>query len=151
MRTRTVLLAVVLTVLALTTGCAKVEQALTPEPTVVTEEATVAAAAAPVLGDLPSDAPSDVPLWPESTVVESEVTKDSYGLTMITTDSYDDVVAGLAKGFGDAGWTVEKDESEEGGRVTVLTVTTDAYDGFVTITEIDDGTVQLDYALAFTE
>jgi hypothetical protein len=132
-------------------GCARLQEAFTPPPKVVTEEATVAVDGASVVGELSADTPSDLPIWPHATVVESVTTDDAYSLTLTTTDSFDDVLAGVAAGFEKAGWDVASEETSEGGRVAVLTVSTTGREGFITVTELEDLSVQLDYVLAATE
>jgi len=151
MRVRAAASITVALALLLVTGCTRLETALTPPPKVVTEEATVAVDGASVVGELSAETPEGLPLWPGGEVVESLSTEDSYSLTLTTGDPYDDVLAGVAAGFEAAGWEVASEESTEGGRVGVLTLTTQGQEGFVTITEIDSSSVQLDYVLVATE
>lgn len=147
------LLASILLAVALltVTGCTRLEKAFTPPPNVVTEEATVAADGAAVVGELSADTPQGLPIWPGAQVVESVSTDDSYSLTLTTSDPFDDVLAGVAAGFESAGWEVASEESTEGGRMAVLTVSSQGQEGFVTITEVDSASVQLDYVLVATE
>ncbi len=151
MRLRAVAVIALAFALLAVTGCARLDEALTPPPKVVTEEATVAADGASVVGELSADTPQGLPLWPGAQVVESVSTDDSYSLTMTTGDPYEDVLAGVAAGFEAAGWDVTSEESTEGGRVAVLTLATDGQEGFVTITEVDGALIQLDYVLVATE
>jgi len=153
MRVRSaVLLAVAVVALASATGCAALDKLLTPSPKVVTEEATVAVSGAPVVGELSADTPRDLPLWPEASVVESVATGDSYSLTLTTTDAYDDVVAGVATGFDRAGWDVATEDSgDDLGRMSVVTISSQGQEGFITVTELEGGTTQLDYAIVSTE
>lgn len=117
---------------------------------VVTQEATVAVDGAAVVGDLSPDTPAGLPIWPGATVVDSGAEGDAYSLTLTTTDSYDDVYAGVAAGFKDAGWGVESEETEEGGRMAVFTITTEGQEGFITITELAENSVQIDYVVVAT-
>jgi len=152
MRVRTVVLTVLAIVaLASAMGCTGLQEAFTPPPKVVTEEATVAVDGASVVGELAADTPENLPVWPDATVVESVTTDDAYSLTLTTADRFDDVLAGVAAGFEKAGWEVASEETSEGGRVAVLTVSTAGREGFITITELEDLSVQLDYVLAATE
>lgn len=130
------------------TGCARIEESLKPEPIVVTEEATAAVAAAPVAGELAEKTPSDLPLWPEATVVSSELNAGTYTLELTTGDPYEDVLNGVAAGFERAGWAVTvEDDGEVGLRTALLTVTSDKYDGIVTISEVDAENVGIEYLL----
>jgi len=146
---RAIALSVVTIVVALSTvGCKQLEQRFTPPPKVVTEEATVAVAAAQVSGELSADTPEGLPIWPGATVLESTGTEDAYGLTLQTSDPYDDVLAGVAAGFEQAGWTVAREQGDgEDASSVVLTVGNDAFDGFLTISRIETSTTQLDYVL----
>jgi len=138
--------------LVLATGCDQLEKRFTPPPKVVTEEATVAAGGALVEGELSEDAPEGLPMWPGATVTESTGTEDAYGLSLTTVDPFEDVLNGIAVGFEQAGWTVTRDEAgTEGTRSVMLTVSSDSMEGFVTLTEIGDGTTQVDYAVTRVE
>lgn len=130
-------------------GCAGVRERLTPAPSVVTEEATLAVSGAKVVGSLDAGTPGDLPLWPGAKVVESITTDDAYSLTLTTADEYADVLSGVAAGLEEAGWTVVSDESgEAGARAAVLQITRDTQEGFVTLTELEDGLCQIDYVIA---
>ncbi len=138
------------------TGCARVEQALAPEPTVVTIEATQAVPGADVNGELAEGLPADLPLWPGADVRSSTAASDAYTLALVTTEKFDDVVPGLAAGFERAGWEVMEelagDEGSEAGtasaspRATVLTVSGAAGGGIVTVTE-GEGAVLIEYVI----
>ncbi|MDZ4168591.1 MAG: hypothetical protein U1E26_02890 [Coriobacteriia bacterium] len=146
---RRVALVAVAALALVSSGCAQLEAAFTPEPNIVTVEATVAAPGAVVNGDLATWMPDGTPLWPGSDVVESQATKEAYSLTLSTSDAYADVLPGVAKGFEDAGWSVLSDEEgDEGSRTAVLTVSNDTHEGIVTLTENADGTVTTTYVLA---
>lgn len=152
MRSRRVLSACLILVAMLSlSGCTRLQAAFTPDPEVITEEATVAAAGAAVSGELSPDTPQGLPVWPGAEVIESISSEDSYSLTLSTSDPYDDVLPGMAAGFERAGWEVTSEESDEGGRIAVLSLNTEAQEGFVTITELEGGAVQLDYVLVTTE
>lgn len=152
MRSRRILLAcLALFVASSLVGCSSLQAALTPDPEVITEEATVAAAGATVSGELSPETPEGLPLWPGAEVIESVAAEDSYSLTLSTGDSYDDVLPGMAAGFERAGWEVTSEESNEGGRIAVLSLTAEGQEGFITITELESGAVQLDYVLVTTE
>lgn len=135
-----------------TTGCRGLEERFTPPPKVVTEEATVAADGASVVGDLSEQTPEGLPLWPGATVTESIGTEDAYGLSLTTTDPYGDVLSGVAVGFENAGWAVAKDASStETTGSALLSVSSEGFGGFVTITDIGDGTTQIDYTITAAE
>ncbi len=131
------------------TGCASLEKRLTPEPTTVTQEATRAISGASVTGELAETTPNGLPLWPGAKVIESDTTEDAYGLSLQTADAFDDVLNGVAVGFEEAGWKVEKEVSgEQGARAAALLVSRDAEEGIVSITELEDGIVQIDYVIS---
>lgn len=148
-----VLTAIVIVAAALSlVGCQRIETALEPEPVIVTEEATAAAAAAPVEGELAEKTPSDLPLWPASKVLASEYNAGAYSLTLSTGDPYEDVLNGVAAGFERAGWDVAvEDDGEVGLRTAVLTVGSDRYDGLVTLSEVDTASVEIEYILTGAE
>ncbi len=129
------------------TGCQKLEQTFTPEPTIVTEESTVAVEGAAIQGDPGKDMPEGLPMWPGAKVESSDVFKGTYTLVLTAPDTYDDVLNGLAVGLQRAGWEVAEDSSgDEGGRVAVLTVSTDGLAGFITLAESEAGTT-IEYVL----
>jgi hypothetical protein len=152
MNRRLIVMLVVASVALSSTGCTSLEKRFTPPPTVVTEEATRAVSGAQVEGELDSSTPEGLPLWPGAQVVDSTMTDDAYSLTLTTTDTFDDVLSGVAAGFEEAGWTVAREESgEEGARSAVLQITRDAEEGFVTLTELEDGLTQIDYVITAAE
>jgi hypothetical protein len=125
------------------TGCAQVQQAITPKPKInhVTVEATVAAPAAAVNGKLAGGAPKTLPLWPGSTVVRSKATKLKSGTTwtatLSTPDPYTDVLNGVGVGFQRAQWQVAAQDMTSGDTSsTVLTVSNDSSDGIVTVSNL---------------
>jgi len=129
-------------------GCQQLEQRFTPPPKVVTQEATVAVDGAQVSGELAPETPEGLPLWPGATVLESTGTDDAYGLTLQTSDPFQDVLSGVAAGFEQAGWEVAQEgEGGEDATSVVLTVKSDALEGFVTISQVETSTTQLDYVM----
>ena len=59
---------------------------------------------------------------------------------------------GVAAGFEKAGWQVAQDASGgEDAASVVLTVKSDALEGFVTISQIETATTQLDYVVTATQ
>jgi len=131
--------------LSLGAGCKRIEQAITPGPKIVTQEATVAAPAAPLTGELPEGTPPELPVWPGSTIVASEASDGTVALTLETTSPFKEVVAGTSVGFERAGWKVAEEAAE--ASATVLNVSGEGYDGFVTVTETESGAT-LDYLIA---
>lgn len=133
-------------------GCAQVSDLLTPGPKVVTIEATVAAPAAPVNGELPEGAPEGLPLWPEATVVEGSSSQTAYDVILSTGAPLDDVVLGMAKGFEDAGWDVAQESLGEGAeRLVVLTVSRPTHEGIVTISPGEADDVAISYVISAVE
>jgi len=149
MRRRTAALATVLVLAAVsTTGCKALEEKFVPPPKVVTEDATVAVDGAQVAGELSKETPQGLPLWPGSEVIESTGTEDAYGLTLLTRDPFEDVLNGVAVGFEQAGWGVAREDAGDAGAPSVvLTVSNDTLEGFVTISQIETETTQLDYVI----
>lgn len=139
-----VLLAAVLA-LSLAAGCKQLEQSITGDTEAVTQEATVASPAASVKGEVDPDVPETLPVWPGATVSASDAADGTITLTLETTATFTNVIAGTSVGFERAGWEVAEEASEPSA--TVLTVSGEGYDGFVTITEAPDA-VTLDYVLA---
>lgn len=133
-------------------GCNDPKTVLKAKPKVITRKATVASPDASVEGTLSVTLPSDLALWPGANVVESSETEEAITLTLLASDEFDDVLAGLAKGMQDAGWSVaqeDSDTSEDGaGKVTILEIGNDTYEGFITLLENADGTVQIDYVVS---
>ena len=155
MRVRAILVFALVTALALgVTGCAQIEKAIAPAPTInhVTIKAKVAAPGAAIVGTLKQKLPADLPLWPGSGVTKEHLTKgtngDSWSATFTTTDPYNDVLVGTAKGFQDASWQVaEQDLSSANASVTVLTISSSAAEGVVTISARPDKTTQIGYVI----
>jgi hypothetical protein len=136
-------------VVAATSGCKKLEEQFTPPPKVVTRDAKVAAPSAEVSGTPAENMPEGLVLWPGAEVVDSKSAEKSYELTLQTSDKYAVVLAGVVKGFEDAGWSVAQDESgDPGAQTAILTVTGAASEGFVTIADNGDGTVGITYVLS---
>jgi hypothetical protein len=150
---RRAIVAIAIVAVALSaSGCKRLEKRFTPPPTVVTEEATRAATGAQVQGELDSSTPQGLPLWPGAVVVDSTKTEDAYSLTLTTADTFSDALSGVAAGFEDAGWTVARDESgAEGARSAILEISRDSEEGFVTLTELEDGSTQIDYVITAAE
>lgn len=153
MRTRRMAIIATLVVVSLSSaGCGRIQRMITPETKVVTQEATVAVPAAPVDGDIEPGLPDSVPLWPNARVTYSGQAAEAYNLTLLTSDPYDDVLAGLAVGFEDAGWEVMQDEDTTSAtKVTVLTAASDAAGCIVTITDVGNGTVGIAYVITSTQ
>ncbi len=139
----------------LITGCSvksALDERLTPEPTTVTVEATVATVGASVEGTLTADFPETLPLWPGATVTKSQTTKTpqgpSYSAIMTTTDPYADVLAGVGEGFKRAEWKVEAlDASTPEQQVTLLTLSNPDADGIVTVTQLPGKPVRIEYVI----
>lgn len=146
---RASIIATLVLVLGLSSGCAALEKRFTPPPKVVTRDAKVAVVSAEVTGTPAEGMPADLPLWPGSEVLDSKGAKKSYELTLLTSDKYAVVLPGVVKGFEDAGWTVAQDESgDPGAKIAVLTVQGADSEGFVTITDNGDETVGITYVLS---
>ncbi|MDR3686972.1 MAG: hypothetical protein P4L93_08465 [Coriobacteriia bacterium] len=155
MRARTILSLALVAALALgLTGCDQIKKALAPPPTInhVTIKAKVAAPGAAIVGTLKQKLPASLPLWPGSGVMKERLTKgsngDSWSATFTTSDPYNDVLSGTAKGFQDASWQVmQQDVSSADASVTVLTVSSSAAEGVVTITAQPDKSTQIGYVI----
>lgn len=129
-------------------GCSRLQAAFTPPPKVVTEAATVAVAGAPVKGELHKGVPADTPLWPNATVQDSTYLKSTATFTLTTTDPYDDVLSGVAVGFERAKWEVaEEDTSAEDIRSTLVTASKPGREALVSIADLGDGTVVMEYSV----
>jgi hypothetical protein len=129
-------------------GCKALEKQFTPPPKVVTEDATMAVDGAQVAGELSDVTPEGLPLWPGAEVVESTGTEDSYGLTLVTGDPYQDVLNGVAAGFEQAGWEVARDDQGAPEAASVmLTIGNGTLGGFVTISQVETATTQIDYVI----
>lgn len=129
-------------------GCAQIESRITPEPIVVTKEATAAVVAAPVSGDIGA-APGDLPLWPGATVEYVESRGGAYTLSMITGDPYDDVFAGVGVGFERAGWQVAVEDSaaSDSSASGTITVSSQTADGLVAVEQLENGSTSIEYIL----
>ena len=106
-------------------GCAPITQSLRPRPKVIAVDAPVARVDVELKGEqLAPGRPPSLPLWPGSTVVVSAETPTPQGkswtATLVTPDDFDDVVAGLAAGLEDAGWTAEVSDASDGGQLMTL-------------------------------
>lgn len=160
MKSRVLVVLFVLVALLAAAGCDGAEKALKPEPKVVTRKATVASPDAKVEGAVTVAIPDGLALWPGSTVVETLETEEAVSLTFTTTDEYEDVLAGLAKGLQDAGWTVEQEsvegvepaedssETAEAGAMALLTISNATHEGVITLVENVDGGAQIDYVVS---
>jgi hypothetical protein len=152
MRARLVVATAIIGVLSLSaTGCDQLTQKFKPAPTIVTREATVAVAAAPVEGTFRSPAPDGLPLWPTAKVVDAgsrNKSSKSWDETLLTADTYDIVLAGLVTGLEKGGWQVATiDASVPGARTSVLNVVGNGREGVITIAETPEGTT-IGYVIA---
>lgn len=129
-------------------GCQQIEAKIAAEPIVVTKEATAAAVAAPVTGDI-GKAPSDLPLWPGASVTYVESRGGAYTLSMTTADPYGDVFKGVGVGFERAGWevAVEDDEGSDSSASGTMTVSSATFDGLVVVERTQDGLTSIEYIL----
>jgi len=137
-------------------GCSvkqSLDAQLTPKPTTVTVEATVAAVGAPIDGTLNAGFPDTLPMWPGAKLIKSKTTKTAQGkshsATLKTGDSYADVVAGVGKGLEDTGWTAETiDASSAGQKVTIIMISNADDEGIVTVSQTASKPVQIEYVIA---
>jgi len=131
MRVRTILATVLICAVAVSaTGCDRIKQAFTPPaPGTVTHSATVAVVGAPVNGKFTKGFPSDVPLWPNSSVDKTRKIDAPNGAAwravFLSQDPYDTVLKGVGVGFQRAGWQV----------ATVSAATTDTPDDILSATK----------------
>lgn len=130
MRLRITLVVIVAAALA-ATGCTNIKSTFTPDPPVVTQEATAAASGVAVKGQIPDGFPDDLPLWPGAKVQDARPTDTSLSLVLKTTDTFDDVVPGIAAGFERSGWKAVAVSEEDSA--TVIEVSNNDYDGLVTV------------------
>jgi hypothetical protein len=144
MGSRAIIAVALATALLAIGGCENVPEISVPGAKVVTREATVAAPAVTLRGDVPEGVPADLPLWPGATVSSGEVAQGSVLLQLGTEATYSDVVAGTSVGFERAGWTVT--ESAEEASATVLDVAGKGYEGVVTISQAASGAT-IDYVI----
>jgi hypothetical protein len=153
MRARPVVAAALIGALSFTvTGCAQITAKLTPPDKIITREATVAVAAAPVQGAFQSPPPEGLPLWPTATVVPPEnpspLKSRSWDETLIAADSFDLVLAGMVTGLQKGGWKVEAiDASTPGAQTSILNVSGNGSEGVITISQTPEGT-RIDYTIA---
>lgn len=138
-------------------GCASVKKTLdakfTPPPTVVTQEATVAAVGASVVGTMTGTFPDQLPVWPGAKIVRTKTTKTAQGkafsATFTTVDPFDDVVAGLGKGLTDSGWQVAvTDASSPEASASVLVISNANNEGLVTVSEVASKPVTIEYTIS---
>jgi hypothetical protein len=125
-------------------GCSSVKSqldaTLTPKPTVITQEATVAAVGAIIHGAPVRGFPESLPMWPGAKVSVSKTTKTpqskSYSATMSTKDPYADVLAGVGAGLKKAGFKVTAtDGSTDTVKVTLLMISDSTLEGIVTLSQ----------------
>lgn len=143
---------VLLAALLVLPGCGSVEEVLSTGTVEAAVEATVAVPAAPVDGQLHASTPADLPLWPGATVEESALEEGSYSLSLLTDDEFEDVVNGVGVGLERKGWDTAAEDvvGDVGSRVELLTVRLGTVEGFITITEVGDGTTAIEYLLTVT-
>lgn len=145
MRARLFLAASLISVLALSaTGCDQLTERFKPAPTIVTREATVAVAGAPLEGSFQYEPPQGMPFWPTAKVIQPEKRakgSKSWDETLLAADTYDVVLAGMVTGLEKGGWQVETiDASVPGSRTSLLNVVGNGREGVVTIAETPEGT-----------
>ena len=117
-----------LTLLALS-GCSY----FTADTPAAPDPAQTVSAEAKVSGTLDPAHPAGLPVWDGAEVASSENLDGSvYELTMVTSNTYDEVVYGVGKGLEDAGFTVETlQESDES---TIIMALSDDLSAVYTIT-----------------
>jgi len=156
MRVRYMTVAAVAVVASLAlSGCSvksTLDAKLTPKPTTVTVEATVAAVSAPIDGTLAQGFPDTVPMWPGARVAKSKTTKTpqgtSYSAIMTTADPYADVFAGVGAGLKQAGWKVEaSDAGTPELPASILMISNGDAEGIVTITQSPKKPVSIQYVI----
>lgn len=127
------------------TGCSEVQSALPSTPETVAEEPLVASTDADVSGELGSEIPADIPVWPEAKVISAEeIEGGSWLVVLETSEPYEDVVLGMGVGFERAGWEVAEGGEEE--TLTMLDVSGSGYQGVVTVYSANAGT-SIEYLL----
>jgi hypothetical protein len=151
MRTRLVLAITLLLALPVLTGCQSAEEALVSAEALA--DAPVASPVAQVDGELHVETPAELPLWPDALVEASDFEDGVYSLSLITPESMDNVVNGVALGLERSDWEAAADEivGEPGSRVALMTIRRDGVEGFVTITEVGDDTTAIEYLLTLPE
>ena len=156
MRARYLILVPALALMVLGSGCTSVKQQLdakfTPKPTIVTQEATVAAVGAPIVGTLVTGFPDSLPLWPGGSVTKTKTTKTpqgkSYSATLTTPDPYKDVVAGVGAGLKKAGFKVTAVDGSSGVlKATLLMISDSTLEGIVTVSQLPDKPVHVEYVI----
>ena len=156
MRIRYLMIVPVLAVAVLGSGCSSVKASLdakfTPKPTVVTQEATVAAVGVPVDGTLSVGFPDSLPLWPGSVLTKTKVTKTpqgkSYTANFKTDDPYKDVLAGVNEGLKTAGFKVAAtDGSTSAVKVNILIISNSSLQGIVTLSQMPNAATHIEYVI----
>ncbi|NTW28465.1 MAG: hypothetical protein HGA39_03770 [Coriobacteriia bacterium] len=149
MRSRIVIVGLVAVLLLPLAGCSNIKSALTPGSKVVSQEATVAAVGAPVVGTL-TGIPSGVPIWPGAKVLSSGTTKTasgavSWNATLSTGDPYKDVLNGMGAGLKASGWTVDsQDIGTATAAANLLSLTKGSSQGICSLSENADKTTTID-------
>jgi len=156
MRARNLMIVPALAVVLLGSGCSAVKQKLdekfTPAPTIVTQEATVAAPSAQVSGTVSAGFPETLPLWPGANLAKMKTTKTpqgkSYTANFATADPYDDVLKGVVEGLKTAGYKVAAaDGSTEMVRVNLLMISDKKIEGIVTVSQVPKKLVHIEYVI----
>ena len=156
MRVRYLMIVPVLAAALLGSGCTSVKATLdkkfTPPPTIVTQEATVAAPSAQVSGTVSAGFPETLPLWPGSELVKKKTTRTpqgkSYTASFQTTDPYADVLAGVGQGLKTAHFKVAVTDGSTGVvKVSILMISNSKVEGIVTISQIPHKPVSIEYVI----
>ena len=156
MRVRYLMVVPALAVVLLGSGCSAVKQKLdakfTPPPTIVTQEATVAAPSAQVSGTVSAGFPETLPLWPGASLVKKSTTKTpqgkSYTAEFTTADPYGDVLAGVGAGLKTAKFKLSAvDASTEMVKVNVLMISNSKIEGIVTVSQAPKKLVHIEYVI----
>jgi hypothetical protein len=156
MRVRYLMIVPALAVTILGSGCSTVKQTLdekfTPPPTIVTQEATVAAPSAQVSGTVSAGFPETLPLWPGANLAKMKTTKTpqgkSYTANFTKADPYDAVLAGVGEGLKTAGFKVAAaDGSTEMVRVNILIISNKQIEGIVTVSQAPKKLVHVEYVI----
>lgn len=154
MRARLVVSAVLIGALSLfASGCDRLTEAFTPEPTIVTREATVAVPAALVQGSFQYETPEGLPIWPDAKVISEKQAKGSksWDEMILTADTYEVVLAGMTTGLEKAGWEFETiDASTPEAPTTLLNVSRNGIEGVITVAATPEGTT-IGYVIAKPE
>ena len=146
----------VLAAVLLGSGCSSVKAQLdakfTPKPTIVTQEATVAAVGAPIDGSVAHGFPGDLPMWPGATLFKQKTTKTpqgkSYTETFTTGDPFVDVLAGVGVGLKRAGFKVAATDGSTGVvKAGILMVSNADLEGIVTVSQVPRRPVQIEYVI----